>query len=169
MVQLCSDHHRSNTHIQSLLVKLQEDAFQDEHPQEEHGGGDQEEDQEEEENMESMEDKVDKVEEEADPSAKVEEEADPSARPDCKRAKLDQVDKVITKDPSATLKPGAKVFDIMVAYNPASCQLVEEDKAKFEVWRAGDIEGDLSTPLSPTDQTLLMKQCTSFFESAQAL
>ena len=40
MVQLCSDHHRSNTHIQSLLVKLQEDAFQDEHPQEEHGGGD---------------------------------------------------------------------------------------------------------------------------------
>ena len=35
--QLCSDHHRSNTHIQSLLVKLQEDAFQDEHPQEEPG------------------------------------------------------------------------------------------------------------------------------------
>ena len=83
---------------------------------------------EEEENMESMEDKV-------------EEEADPSARPDCKRAKLDkldQVDKVITKDPSATLKPGAKVFDIMVASNPASCQLVEEDKAKaslINIWK----------------------------------
>ena len=91
MVQLCSDHHRSNTHIQSLLVKLQEDAFQDEHPQEEHGGGDQEEDQEEEENMESMEDKVDKVEE----------EADPSARPDCKRAKLDKLDQVVTEEPAA--------------------------------------------------------------------
>ena len=48
--QLCSDHHRSNTQIHSLLVKFLEDALQDKNTQED------EEDEEEEEEGEDGED-----------------------------------------------------------------------------------------------------------------
>ena len=88
----------------------------------------------EEENMESMEEEnMENMED----MESMEEEADPSATKEAKRAKLvitkedkldkvitkeDKLDKVITKeaDPPATLKPGAKVLDIMVAYHSAS-------------------------------------------------